>query len=104
MRRTGITRRSPLRAVSAKRRSQAAELSQWRDLVVRRAGWRCQRCKRLDDTVEAHHIGQRSTHPHLLTDPANGAALCAECHRHVHTHVAESLADGWLIASWERPS
>lgn len=62
---------------------QTAEHRQWRLIVCRRAGWRCewiengQRCERRapTDRMVADHIVERADGG-VLFDPANGQCLC----------------------------
>lgn len=103
MKRSALRRRVPLRSVGRRRAREQAAIARAAELCVRRAGWRCERCHVLDDTVEAHHVYQRATHPHLVADVRAMRAVCRSCHQYVHRNVAWSLANGWLAASWEEP-
>lgn len=53
-----------------------------RQQILRRDGWRCQRCGK-SEQLQIHHIERRS---HLRKDvEQNLITLCANCHRIVHT-------------------
>ena len=70
----------------------------WRDEVLRRGWYRCRlealnRSHECHGPLEAHHIGQVSTHPHLRLDPTNGVVLCRSGHRWVHEHI--DVATQW---------
>lgn len=65
----------------------------WRDKVLRRAGYLCERCKRYGRVDEqglpvratvAHHKQHLDEHPELAYDVTNGEALCARCHNAEH--------------------
>lgn len=54
--------------------------------VLRRDGWRCQRCGRMEG-LQVHHIQLRSR---LGDDAANNLiALCVSCHQKVHRKMQE---------------
>ena len=55
--------------------------------VLRRDGYRCQRCKRygrLRQASTVHHIKHLDEYPELAYDPKNLVSLCAACHNEVH--------------------
>ena len=61
----------------------------WAAKVLRRAGYRCEECRRYGRTDKdglpvratvAHHIQHLDEHPELAYDLANGRALCEACH------------------------
>lgn len=59
------------------------------EIVDRRAAGRCEAdvagvCT--GQGVEHHHIGPRSTHPHLRTDPTNIVLSCRPCHSWIGDH------------------
>lgn len=65
----------------------------WRELVLRRAGYLCEECKRYGRTdkhglpvaaTTAHHIKHRDEYPELQYDVNNGRALCEACHNKAH--------------------
>lgn len=65
----------------------------WRDAVIRRAGGRCEECRRygrMDKdglppaATTAHHIKPREQYPELQYKVENGRALCARCHNAAH--------------------
>ena len=56
---------------------------EWREKVLRQAGYQCQECKRYGKTTaatHAHHIKPRSDYPELQYVVNNGMALCTSCH------------------------
>ena len=66
---------------------------QWRDDVLKRAGYRCEECRRYGRTnknglppeaTTAHHKKHREEFPELQYDLENGQALCAKCHNKKH--------------------
>ena len=67
--------------------------AEWRERVLRRAGYLCEECKRygrLDKdglpvaAVTAHHIQHLDEHPELARVVSNGRALCLACHNKMH--------------------
>lgn len=65
----------------------------WAAKVLRRAGYRCEECRRYGRTDKdglpvhatvAHHIQHLDEHPELAYDLANGRALCEACHNKMH--------------------
>lgn len=66
---------------------------EWREKVLRRAGYLCEECKRYGRTdkkgspvraTTAHHIKHREDYPELQYDVRNGQALCEACHNKAH--------------------
>ena len=66
---------------------------QWREKVLKRAGYLCEICKRYGRKDKdglpiaakvAHHIKHADTHPELRYVVANGQALCESCHNEQH--------------------
>ena len=65
----------------------------WRELVLRRAGYLCEECRRYGRTdakgqpiraTTAHHIQHLDEHPEMAYVVSNGRALCAACHSKAH--------------------
>ena len=70
-----------------------ARHKQWREKVLKRAGYMCEECKRYGRmdrnglpvrATTAHHIKHIDQHPELAYDVSNGQALCAKCHNRQH--------------------
>lgn len=60
----------------------------WREKVLRRAKYLCERCARYGrhtPATVAHHRKQLKEYPELAYDVENGEALCAKCHNEAHT-------------------
>lgn len=66
---------------------------QWREAVLKRAGYKCEECRRYGRTDDkglppaattAHHIKPREDYPELQYDVDNGQALCRKCHNQKH--------------------
>lgn len=71
----------------------SAAYRQWRETVLRNAGYICQNCKRYGrvdkdglpvPATVTHHIKEVKDYPELALDPMNGQALCAACHNRMH--------------------
>lgn len=62
---------------------QTAKHRAWREKVLRRAKYRCERCRRYGRTEQAthaHHKKSLEEYPELAYDVDNGEALCGRCH------------------------
>ena len=60
---------------------------QWRERVLKRAGYLCEECLRYGKQVPAtvaHHIKHADEHPELRYVLSNGKALCSACHNKEH--------------------
>ena len=71
----------------------SAKHKRWREMVLRRAGYLCEECKRYGRTdkdglpvkaTTAHHIKHRDEYPELQYVVSNGRALCEACHNRAH--------------------
>lgn len=51
----------------------------WRERVLRRAGYACEKCGRKDGMLFADHVIERRDGGRPF-DPFNGQALCGSCH------------------------
>ncbi len=63
----------------------ADKAQEFREAVIARARGHCERCGHRAP-LQAHHLCSRARgvgHA-MLHHPLNGAALCVECHTHVH--------------------
>ncbi len=94
MRRTPLSRRSPLRVRSSKR---AAVMPARRALVAALLTDRpwCERCG-AERSTDVHEPLTRAQGGNIL-DVENARAICRKCHDHVHAWPQESYATGWLI-------
>lgn len=89
-----IRRKSRLPRLGRRGKQAQKALKLFRAVVLARAKSRCQRCNTKVDprSLEAHHLLPRArggSH-----DPENGAALCRDCHRAVHSGASDAAA--WL--------
>ncbi len=79
-----------------------------RQLIIDRQHHACARCCRwlLDGYTQIHHRrargagGTRCPESNL---PANGLALCLQCHRHIEAERREAYKLGHLIRTYQRP-
>jgi 5-methylcytosine-specific restriction endonuclease McrA len=55
------------------------EFKAWREIVIGRAGRRCEKCGRVERRMFADHIVEVKDGGAKL-DPANGQCLCGSCH------------------------
>jgi len=62
----------------------------WRNAVLERDGYECQRCgrrcKKLERGLAAHHIRAYATAVDLRYSVENGMTLCRRCHMQLHGH------------------
>lgn len=49
-------------------------------MVLERDKHTCQKCGRIDDRIEAHHIKPKDQYPKLALDIENGITVCYHCH------------------------
>jgi 5-methylcytosine-specific restriction protein A len=60
---------------------------EWREKVLRKAGYLCVECAkygRRTPATHAHHIKPRDQYPELQYTVSNGMALCGACHNKAH--------------------
>jgi len=74
----------------SKRRAIVRKLDKlWAEIVKIRAGYRCQRCGKKSNNLQAHHIcGRRKYSTRWVIE--NGVALCAACHILVQENFVEA--------------
>jgi len=90
-------RRTPIRAVSSRRRKRDAGYEQARLAVKERAGGMCEamatfRCLR--EGQQVHHIaGRTGSDPHRLS---NLLYLCHVCHDVIHAQPERAYRNGWM--------
>lgn len=95
--------RSPMKA-----RRDTGPSAAVRETVLKRDRWCCLRCGKVvvGRAKSIHHRKLRSQGGRH--DPENLITLCGTgtlgCHGWVHSHVAESLASGWLVLSTDDPA
>ena len=75
-----------------------------RQQVYDRADWRCElqipeACG--TGAMAIHHRKLRRSKDHSLP---NLLLICLGCHHFIHTHPAQSYANGWLVKSFEDPT
>jgi len=111
MKRSALTRRTPLRSGSALPRTRLKPVSarqrvkqrEWASVCAKRlkaCGGRCERCDALAH-LQGHHKLPRSQGG--LNVDGNCAMLCADCHCEVHEFPAFAYAWGWLLHPWDAP-
>lgn len=60
--------------------------AQFRQLVLARDEWTCQKCGAgTDSQLHVHHIEGATQQPGLSNDLENGITLCKKCHREAHS-------------------
>lgn len=58
----------------------------FRQLVLKRDNWTCQRCGAgIESELHVHHIEGAVQQPWLSGDIENGITLCKACHKHTHS-------------------
>ena len=97
LKRTGIRRRTALRARSKKREKL---YRQRRPYVTEYLAThpRCVRCEMPADDVHEPLTRARGG---SIIDPANSLPVCRICHSWIHSHEVEATERTWLVPSWE---
>ncbi len=63
-----------------------ARSSEWRDIILEIASYKCEECDSTDD-VQAHHVIPIAVDYTISADISNGIALCKKCHIKKHTEI-----------------
>jgi 5-methylcytosine-specific restriction endonuclease McrA len=110
VKRSSLSRRTPLRAIGKRSRLRDKEWKVNRALAMERAGGQCEydhpgrirdepwRCHRA--AVHVHHLLPSSAGGSHR--PSNLRALCLEHHDFIHAHPTVSYENGWLISRYGR--
>lgn len=98
MKRSPLTRRTPLRARSRKRQLQDVLRRKLVAQLLETYPW-CQRCF-VERAVDCHELKNRSQGGDPL-DPTGIATLCRPCHQFVTENPLKAHAEGWTRWSWE---
>lgn len=74
---------------------------QWRDSVLDRDCWSCQKCKEQATHPKVHHINSFADFPDQRLDINNGITLCTKCHIEFHHiygthHNTRNQFDKWM--------
>jgi len=94
--RSPLARHTPINPVSVKERARQQSWQKVRKVVITRDEGLCRRCGReVGFSGDVHHLRRRSQGGTDLPD--NLVTLCRTCHNRIHEHVAEAVAEGWLI-------
>lgn len=93
-----------MKRVSDKKRKADAAYAKSRVIVMERAYGRCEAntpaCPPREHAgTQCHHVLRRSAGGGH--DPSNLLYVCDAAHDHIHGHVEESLANGWLRSRYE---
>jgi 5-methylcytosine-specific restriction endonuclease McrA len=60
---------------------------EWRQAVLERDGYTCQRCGAQTERLHAHHKQVWNAAPELRFDVSNGETLCPTCHSRTHAKI-----------------
>ena len=63
---------------------QYPEYKEWRNTVLKRDNYTCQKCFKLGGKLTAHHLESYADNPELRTTLSNGVTLCETCHNNFH--------------------
>lgn len=66
------------------RRPTGKEYRDWREAVLKRDEYSCQKCGKKPRKLVIHHILSYAKYPTRRYDVDNGAALCRKCHKTFH--------------------
>ena len=97
MKRSQISRKTPMKQVGRRVRRERTAMAKAYQTVDERALGQCE--ARVDSVCigrgsDHHHIGPRSTHPHLRTDPTNLLLVCRPCHDWIGDHPTDAAELG----------
>jgi len=56
----------------------------WRTKVFKRDRYKCQLCKKVGGSIQAHHIKPKYKNPEKTFEALNGITLCFKCHQKIH--------------------
>ena len=83
---------------------RGGSLYKWREEVLKRDNYTCQKCGRTDELI-AHHLKPRRQYPDLVLEVSNGTTLCAECHKKESVrHRGRGPTSGEVKVRVERPT
>lgn len=85
-------KRTPIRRVGKRALEEKDELKAFRAAVLARDNWSCRRCGD-ESGLQVHHRLPRSRGG--KHEPENGVAVCASCHRLIHSHQTPDWMD-WI--------
>ena len=60
------------------------EYRNWRNSVLKRDSFTCQKCQCKEKDLHAHHLKEFAKYKELRFEVDNGITLCVDCHRSVH--------------------
>ena len=60
------------------------QMKLWKESLLIRDNWTCQKCGQNGGKLESHHILNFSTYLDLRFDINNGITLCKKCHKEFH--------------------
>jgi len=60
------------------------EMKLWREAVLARDNWICQKCSQRGGSLKTHHIFNFASYIDLRFDINNGITLCDKCHKAFH--------------------
>lgn len=72
------------RSARARKIRALAEYRLWREAVLARDGWVCQKCSSCDTELHAHHILNFTEYPEFRYAIDNGITFCENCHKIFH--------------------
>ena len=68
----------------------------WREKVLIRDNYTCQRCHKTGVSLEVHHIKDFLNNPDKIFDLDNGVTLCFYCHRKTDSYMSG------LVCYWKK--
>lgn len=76
------------------------EYREWRNAVLKRDEYICQKCGEMHWAMTAHHVINFTEEPDLRYDVDNGISLCRPCHTKFHTQYGFENNDGEQLLSF----
>lgn len=94
-----LSRATRLRPIGKRGREAQTELAVSRPIVLKRAGGRCERCRRRRPLDPHHKLARSQGGSH---DPSNLVAICRDCHDALHAGRAAD-ARRWIVTRGGAP-
>lgn len=73
------------------RQHEGSQYREWRRAVLKNSAYTCTGCGKIGGKLHSHHVMPLAKHPEFAFEPWNGKAVCAPCHKEIHSAARELL-------------